>query len=104
MRIDSYQHFWKYDHERDGWIMHEMHVLKRDYLPADLEPELDARGVHASVAVQADQSESETDFLLQLAEQHPFIAGIIGWTENLLNHANFNNPSRRLRVRQPSRS
>jgi predicted TIM-barrel fold metal-dependent hydrolase len=60
----------------DGWITDEMHVLKRDYLPADLEPELDACGVHVSVAVQADQSESETHFLLQLAEQPSFIAGV----------------------------
>ena len=81
MRIDSHQHFWKYDPERDGWITDEMPVLKRDYLPADLEPELDACGVNASVAVQADQSERETHFLLQLAEQHPFIAGIVGWTD-----------------------
>jgi L-fuconolactonase len=60
MRIDSHQHFWRYDPGRDGWITDEMAVLKRDFLPADLIPELRSNDIDQSIAVQADQSEKET--------------------------------------------
>lgn len=83
MRVDSHQHFWRYDPVRDAWITDEMAVLKRDFLPADLLPELRANGIDACVAVQADQSEEETRFLLDLAENHSEIAGVVGWV-NLL--------------------
>ncbi|HYL86451.1 MAG TPA: amidohydrolase family protein [Candidatus Angelobacter sp.] len=79
MRIDSHQHFWKYNAHRDSWITEEMSVLKRNFLPQDLDPERSASGVDATIAVQADQSEDETLFLLQLAERNPSIAGVVGW-------------------------
>lgn len=79
MRIDSHQHFWRYDPARDGWITDEMSVLKRDFLPGDLAPELGANGIDASIAVQADQSEKETLFLLDLAAHYRAIAGVVGW-------------------------
>lgn len=81
MIIDAHQHFWHYDAARDSWITDEMAVLKRDFLPADLQKEFAANGVEGSVAVQAAQSEEETHFLLQLAAQHPFIKGVVGWCD-----------------------
>ena len=84
MRVDSHQHFWHYHPVRDAWITDEMAVLKRDFLPADFLPELRANGIDACVAVQADQSEEETRFLLDLAEKHREIAGVVGWV-NLLD-------------------
>lgn len=79
--IDAHQHFWNFDPVRDSWIDETMGVLKRDYLPADLLPELHANGIDATIAVQADQSEQETEFLLELARQHPFVAGVVGWVD-----------------------
>lgn len=81
MRIDSHQHFWKFDPVRDAWITSEMAVLRRDFLPEDLQPELPANDVDATIAVQADQSEAETEFLLALAARHKFIAGVVGWVD-----------------------
>jgi L-fuconolactonase len=81
MRIDSHQHFWRYDPARDGWITEEMQVLKRDYLPEHLQPEMLSNGIDATVAVQADQSERETLFLVDLAARHQFIAGVVGWVD-----------------------
>lgn len=83
MRIDAHQHFWRHDPVRDGWITDEMAVLRRDFLPGELGPLLAANGVDGSVAVQADQSEEETRFLLTLAEGHPFIRGVVGWVDLL---------------------
>lgn len=81
MRIDSHQHFWHYAPESHGWIDASMEVLKRDFLPPDLRPELDRAGFDGCIAVQAAQTLAETDFLLALAEQHAFIRGVVGWVD-----------------------
>lgn len=80
-RIDSHQHFWKYNTQKDAWITDDMSVIQRDFLPEDLEPILASNGVKACVAVQADQSSTETSFLLTLANQHHFIKGVVGWID-----------------------
>ena len=81
MKIDSHQHFWRYDSVRDAWITDSMAVLRRDFLPEHLAAELAANGIDASIAVQADQSESETMFLLDLAEKNKRLAGVVGWVD-----------------------
>lgn len=81
MVIDSHQHFWKYDPVRHDWINDEMAILKRDFLPPDLSKIYEAAGVDGCVAVQADQSEAETNFLLELAAQYSFIKGVVGWVD-----------------------
>jgi L-fuconolactonase len=81
MKIDSHQHFLKYDPARDTWITEEMSILKRDFLPEDLAREYQANGIDAAIAVQADQSESETLFLLDLANRNSKIAGVVGWVD-----------------------
>jgi L-fuconolactonase len=79
MNIDAHQHFWKYNPQRDGWITDEMSLLRRDFLPDCLIGELQANGIDGSIAVQADQSEDETEFLLDLAARHSMIRGVVGW-------------------------
>ena len=81
IRIDSHQHFWKYDPREYGWIEERMGALKRDFLPADLEPQLKASGFDACVAVQARQTLEETAWLLALAERTPFVVGVVGWVD-----------------------
>ncbi len=81
MKIDAHQHFWQFDSQRDAWINDEMAVLQRDFLPEDLQPLLQQHHVDGCVAVQADPSEKETEFLLDLAQQHPFIKGVVGWLD-----------------------
>ena len=81
MNIDAHQHFWQYDPARHGWINDKMAVLKRDFLPADLEKVYAANGIDGCVAVQADQSEEETTFLLDLAAEYAFVKGVVGWVD-----------------------
>ena len=81
MTLDAHQHFWKFDARRDAWITAEMAVLRRDFLPGDLRGELDAHGVDATIAVQAEQSDAETAFLLDLAARYRFIAAVVGWVD-----------------------
>jgi len=58
-----------------------MEVLRKDFLPKDLKPILDANGVAGCIAVQADQSEEETEFLLKCAQENPFLKGVVGWVD-----------------------
>lgn len=81
MRIDSHQHFWNYSSEKHGWINDEMSVLKRNFSPENLASHLHENGLSGSIAVQADQSEEETNFLLELAEQNELIKGVVGWVD-----------------------
>jgi L-fuconolactonase len=81
MFIDAHQHFWRHAPGTDSWITDDMAQIRRDFLPTDLEPELAANGVRGTVAVQADQSEHETNFLLGLAECTRSILGVVGWID-----------------------
>src|SRR6476660_9471284 len=79
--VDAHQHFWRYDAAEYGWIDAGMAALRRDFLPADLRVEMDAIGIDACVAVQVRQTLEETRWLLTLGDQHPFIAGVVGWVD-----------------------
>ena len=61
-----------------------MAALRRDFLPPELIQQMHASGIDRCVAVQVDQSETETQFLLNFADQHAEVAGVVGWV-NLLD-------------------
>lgn len=81
MRLDAHQHFWRYSAAEYGWIGERMERIRRDFLPADLEPELRRAGLEGCIAVQARSSRAETEFLLDLARANPFVKGVVGWTD-----------------------
>jgi L-fuconolactonase len=78
-RIDAHHHLWRYAQEEYGWIGERMGVLRRDFLPGDLKPLLDRAGIAGAIAVQARQTLEETECLLRLAEENPWIRGVVGW-------------------------
>ena len=81
MKIDSHQHFWKYDPQTYSWIPDEMKAIRKDFLPTDLEPLLTDNGFDGCIAVQADQSEEETVKLLEIANTFDFVKGVVGWVD-----------------------
>ena len=81
MHIDAHQHFWIYNPTEYEWIDDSMAALRRDFLPEDLQPELQGAGFHGSVAVQARQTLEETHWLLELADRSPLILGVVGWVD-----------------------
>lgn len=74
-------HFWRYSRQEYGWIDDTMQPLRRDFLPPDAAALMREAGMDACVAVQARQTIDETRFLLDLAAQYPFIAGVVGWVD-----------------------
>lgn len=81
MVIDSHQHFWNYEPVKHEWIDDAMKVIRRDFTPQDLKLVYDSHGVDGCVAVQADQTLEETDFLIDLASHNDFIKGVVGWVD-----------------------
>jgi L-fuconolactonase len=79
--IDSHVHFWNFDPIRDNWINDEMKVIQNDFLPANLRSIYRDHQISGCIAVQANQNESETEFLLSLAAQDELIKGIVGYTD-----------------------
>ncbi len=69
MKIDTHQHFWKYNDRDYVWMGPGMDKLRKDHLPTDLLPLIDAAGISATVAVQARQNIEESAWLLQLADK-----------------------------------
>ncbi len=81
MKLDSHQHFWRYDAAQYPWMTEPLAALRRDYLPPDLAKERAKVGVDGSIAVQARQSLEESRWLLELAASDASIVGVVGWVD-----------------------
>ncbi|BDA86996.1 hydrolase [Aureimonas sp. SA4125] len=81
MTVDSHQHFWKIDRGDYGWMGPHVAPLLRDFLPDELRPLMARAGIDRTVVVQAAETEAETEFLLALAAETDFIAGVVGWLD-----------------------
>ena len=79
--VDSHQHFWDLDRLDYEWIPPAPNVLARSYLPEDLAPLLERNLVSRTVLLQAHSSVEESRFLLDLADDNDFIAGVVGWVD-----------------------
>ena len=79
--IDAHQHFWRYNEREYDWMSENQGVLKRDHLPDELAGLMAAAGVGGTVAVQARRTLDETSWLLELAAEHEFIRGVVGWVD-----------------------
>lgn len=83
MIIDSHQHFWQLDLPFNyEWLKSDVHrPICKSYLPADLQPHLNSCGIDKSVFVQTQHDLAENRWVLKLAEENEFIAGVVGWVD-----------------------
>jgi L-fuconolactonase len=79
MRIDAHHHFWRFKPAEYEWIDDTMAAIRRDFMPLDLNRELKSVGFDSAVSVQARQTLEETNWLLDLADAHDFLKGVVGW-------------------------
>ncbi|MCS7219817.1 MAG: amidohydrolase family protein [Anaerolineae bacterium] len=79
--VDTHLHFWDVDRFTYFWLTPEAGILYRNYLPSHVKPEMNRAGVHWGVFVQASHLLEETYWALELADQHPWIAGVVGWVD-----------------------
>ena len=81
MDIDTHNHFWIYDPLEYDWIDGSMSLLKRNYLPEEFSNVLANAAIGGCIAVQARQSDAETDWLLKLSDEFKIIKGVVGWVD-----------------------
>lgn len=79
--IDAHHHLWRYDPVELSWMTEEMGALRRDFTIADLQPLAREAGVVGTVAVQARRTEDETRSLLEVANAHSLVLGVVGWAD-----------------------
>ena len=79
--IDAHQHFWRLGHNDCRWPTPDLAVIHRDYGPEDLKRLAGPAGVTGSVLVQSQPSDCDTDWLLALAAEEPFVLGVVGWVD-----------------------
>ncbi|HWU56068.1 MAG TPA: amidohydrolase family protein, partial [Rhizomicrobium sp.] len=61
--------------------------IHRVFSPADLKPLLAQTGVDATILVQAAPTPAETDYMLGIARDTPWILGVVGWIDLLASNA-----------------
>jgi L-fuconolactonase len=81
MRIDAHQHFWDPERFAYPWMPAEPSPLRRAFLPNELRPILARNNFDGCVTVQATTDAGEADWLLALADAHPFILGVVAWVD-----------------------
>lgn len=80
--VDAHQHYWQLQNFAYPWHKQvNLPQMNRDYLPPDILPQMHALGMQYSVLIQADNSLAETAWMLELAQQYPHIAGVVGWVD-----------------------
>ena len=82
--IDSHQHLWDPTRRDYSWLTDPR--INRPFGPNDLKPLLEESGIDASVLVQTVPDLEETRELLQIAADHEFIAGVVGWVDLTDSH------------------
>jgi L-fuconolactonase len=81
-RIDAHHHFWKIARGDYAWLTEkDFPILYRDYLPPNIAGYLKQCGIEKTVLVQGAETVAETEFLLSIAHDTPFVAGVVGWVD-----------------------
>lgn len=81
-RIDAHHHLWDLAARPQPWMTgRKLAPLQRNFGVADLVGAMTGREMDGTVVVQAVADVSETEELLDLAEQQPLIAGVVGFVD-----------------------
>lgn len=79
--VDAHHHFWDPTRRDYYWMSDELDRIRRPFGPADIKPLLQETGVDRTVVVQTIPSVEETREFLVVAEEHDFVAGVVGWVD-----------------------
>lgn len=79
VRIDTHQHFWNLDKVAYPWLVPEYGPIYDTFEAPDLEPQLQASNIDKTVIVQSMDSYADTDFMLDIAANNDWVAGVVGW-------------------------
>jgi L-fuconolactonase len=77
--IDAHQHFWNPERVPLPWLRAEHAPIARAFEPAELEPQLAASDVMATILVQSACADEDTELMLEYAARHDWIGAVVGW-------------------------
>ncbi|MDI1466210.1 amidohydrolase family protein [Catellatospora sp. KI3] len=77
--IDSHTHVWNPSRGRYPWLTPELSPLDRAMTLAELLPDLARHGVAGVVLVQSADADFDTDLMLETAQAHRQVVGVVGW-------------------------
>lgn len=80
-RVDAHLHLWDLDVSDYAWLTPDMGELYASFGAEAARAELQRAGIAAAVLVQAEDSERDTEFMLGVASQHPWVVGVVGWVQ-----------------------
>lgn len=81
MQVDAHVHFWQIGRNDCAWPPPELAAIHRDFLPGAWRDEAEPLGIEAAIVVQSQPSARDTAWLLELARNHAFVAGVVGWAD-----------------------
>jgi L-fuconolactonase len=79
--LDSHQHFWNLGHRFHAWPDRAMPRIHRNFLPSDLRAETADVRLDGTVLVQAQPSDADTDWMLELAAETDWVRAVVGWVD-----------------------
>ncbi|MCL8025497.1 amidohydrolase family protein [Nocardioides bruguierae] len=79
MIIDAHQHVWDLTRAPYPWLGPHVPQWNRTFTFEELAPALARHGVGATVMVQSDDSDADTDLMLEVADRHPEVVGIVAY-------------------------
>ena len=77
--IDAHLHLWDLDRLHYHWLSPEDTLLYRNVTAAEVEPLLQKCGIDGALLVEAANTSEEIGYMLELAAEHRWIKGVIGW-------------------------
>ncbi len=77
--LDSHLHVWDLARSSYAWLGPEHGELHRSFTPDEAEATLAAAGIASAILVQAEDSEADTELMLDAAQASEFVAGVVGW-------------------------
>ena len=77
--VDAHLHVWDLERRAYDWPTPDLPELYRTTDLADVRPSLDRAGVDAVVLVQAADTAEDTAGMLEMADRHPIVVGVVGW-------------------------
>ena len=81
MIVDAHHHLWRIGRNGHAWPTPDLDAIHRDFEPADLARTLEDTGIEATILVQAQPSDLDTEWLLDVAAESGLIRGVVGWTD-----------------------
>ncbi|CAN5492979.1 amidohydrolase family protein [soil metagenome] len=83
MSIDAHFHCWQLDRADYGWLTPVLGPIYRDVRVTNWQEQATPHGVTGGVLVQAAPTEAETQYLLEQADAHAAVLGVVGWADLL---------------------